>query len=698
MSHFPPYLLRVSRLGWLLLAGLLLVLLVSAGPRALETLQTPCPGRLCVRGQVHIGQLGELAGHGLSVQGYGALLFGLRLGGALLSAGLAGLIFLRRPDDWMALQGALTLLIWGVNASELLFPLDERGPALRLLGQTLGTMGTVQLTLFFSLFPSGTFVPRWTRWAAPLWALAVPLLDLLPLVVPPSPALGRLTSLALDAWMATLVLAQVVRYRRTSGPAQRQQTKWVLAGVVTAFGGFALLDALRLATVALAPARVPPLALPALALVHAALMPLVPLAFGMAILRARLYEIDLLISRALVYGALTVGLIGGSTLLASGLGALLHSRGDLLTALLAAALAGALFEPLRARLQRAANRLLYGERDDPYAVVARLGQQLAAALPPDQLLPAVAQTVREALRLPYAAVELAGAPGAQPLAQNLVCFPLVHQGEPVGRLLLAPRHGERDFGPADRRLLADLARQVGAAAHAVRLHADAQRLAADLQRSREQLVAAREEERRRLRRDLHDGLGPVLAALALQADIARDLIDSDPQEARALLGELTAQAQGTVAEVRRLIYALRPPALDEFGLVGAIRAYAAGAALGGLPVALDAPDPLPPLPAAVEVAAYRIAQEALSNVARHARAAGCVVRLRACAASGQGPGAGPVLVIDITDSGIGIDPQAPAGVGLSSMRERAHELGGDCLIGPADGGGTTVHATLPLGK
>jgi signal transduction histidine kinase len=212
----------------------------------------------------------------------------------------------------------------------------------------------------------------------------------------------------------------------------------------------------------------------------------------------------------------------------------------------------------------------------------------------------------------------------------------------------------------------------------------------DLRRSRERLVLAREEERRRLRRDLHDELAPTLAALGLSAATVGELIPSDPKEAASANSKLRTAIRSTVGDVRRLVYDLRPPALDELGLVEAIRERASryGAQEEGHQVTVEAPDELPPLPAAVEVAAYRIVQEALTNVSRHARASVCTVRL-ACPD-------GRTLNVEVLDNGVGLPGSSKGGVGLSSMRERAAELGGTCEIENSSPTGTRVFARLPL--
>jgi len=269
----------------------------------------------------------------------------------------------------------------------------------------------------------------------------------------------------------------------------------------------------------------------------------------------------------------------------------------------------------------------------------------------------------------------------------VLSLPLVYQSEMVGQLLLGARAPGESFSSADRRLLDDLAREAGVAVHAVRLTTNLQRMTSDLQHSRERLVTTREEERRRLRRDLHDGLGPTLASLVQLLDTARMLVARDPEAAVALLDDLKGRAKLTITDIRRIVYALRPPALDELGLVSAISEHIGHYNQSdGLYVSIDTPDHLPPLPAAVEVAAYHIALEAVTNVTRHAHAQTCRVRL-----SLEGG-----LCLEITDDGDGLPADFHAGVGLTSMRERAAELGGECRIEPVQTLGTRVWARLPL--
>jgi signal transduction histidine kinase len=211
-----------------------------------------------------------------------------------------------------------------------------------------------------------------------------------------------------------------------------------------------------------------------------------------------------------------------------------------------------------------------------------------------------------------------------------------------------------------------------------------------LQRSREKLVLAREEERRRIRRDLHDGLGPTLASQTLKLDSVLDLLADDPQAAVEQVKSLKSQTQLMVADIRRLVYELRPPALDELGLLEALRAHFAqvGGENGHLRISIGAsPEPLPPLPAAIEVAAYRITLEAVTNVIRHAQARQCVVRLRKDSTH---------LALLISDDGVGLPLDREVGLGQTSMGERAEELGGTCTVVADEGRGTRVMALLPF--
>jgi signal transduction histidine kinase len=298
------------------------------------------------------------------------------------------------------------------------------------------------------------------------------------------------------------------------------------------------------------------------------------------------------------------------------------------------------------------------------------------------VLSTTAETVGRALKLPMVEVRLRDGTVVHWGATSGIATaePLRAQGRDVGQLLLGERRPGESLTARDLELAAQVASQIAVAA-------DSLLLTNDLRASRSRIVEAREDERRRLRRDLHDGLGPSLAGLALQASAISEVAQSDPDTAARLGGAVAAGIRGVIADVRRLVYGLRPPALDELGLLGGLRAAAQGLEVAGrFRIVVDAAEPLPALPASVEAAAYRIASEAMANAARHAEATVCTVRLRTDA----------VLLIEVEDDGTGIPEGTAAGVGLLGMRERAAEVGGVVEVRAGEQRGTLVRARLPL--
>jgi two-component system NarL family sensor kinase len=411
-----------------------------------------------------------------------------------------------------------------------------------------------------------------------------------------------------------------------------------------------------------------------------------PILIAVSILRHGAFDFDVVIRRSVVYGGLTVAVVAIYVVAAAAIGTVLGSASVFATSLLASGIAALAALPIRDALQRAATRLIYGDRDEPVRAIRRLGERLAASVDPDSMPRVVVDTVADALRLPYVGLELGSLPTARLAAERgtrpaeLIERPLAFHGQPMGRLLVAGRSPGDPLSVSDLRLLDDLAQQIGVAAHAALL-------TEDLRASRERLVTAREEERRRLRRDLHDGLGPALAAIGMRAGAAENLLRDDPERAAQMLTELQSEVSTAVADVRRLVDALRPPAIDEVGLVGALRLAADRLETPGAPrLDVASEGSLPDLPAAVEVAAYRIGTEAMTNAVRHAGAASCSLRLVG----------GTELTVVVEDDGRGLPTELRAGVGLVSMHDRAAELGGECRVEPRPGGGTRVVARLPL--
>jgi signal transduction histidine kinase len=558
----------------------------------------------------------------------------------------------------------------------------------------------VAITGFFTLpflFPDGRFVPRWTA----IWwiyaAGSVFTFAFFPSFGPSGEIWVAANAIGTVLLILSMIYSVIYRYRRVSTPLQQRQTKWVALGLAISVPSFFAGDAM-MRNIDATPIGVACLLGFLIVMPIATTLPF--LTIGIAILQQRLFDIDVILNRTLVWLAMTLTVIGSYAGIVIGLGSLIGSRGNLTLSIITTGIVAVAFQPIRERVQRGVNHLLYGDRDDPYAILTRLGQRLEGALAHEDVLPGIVRTLTEALRLPYAAILLQDGPQAVQAAVagspvvGVTRLPLIYQNEAVGELVVASRSPGELFGPADRRLLEDLARQIGVAVHAVRL-------TADLQRSRQRVVSAREEERRRLRRDLHDGLGAQLAALTIQTSTLRSAIAADPESADVIALEIRAELKSAIGDIRRLVHGLRPPALDELGLVGALRQRALQYGAGGmyqtpdgaqagdphLSVSVIAPADLPPLPAAVEVAAYRIAEEALANVTRHASARSCVVRIEAT----------DRLVVTISDDGGGIHSGRVAGVGLISMRERAEELGGSITIGsnPSESG-TRIIAHLPL--
>ncbi|MEV4290943.1 sensor histidine kinase [Nonomuraea bangladeshensis] len=471
-------------------------------------------------------------------------------------------------------------------------------------------------------------------------------------------------TLVMNACVVLGLLSLVGRMRRAA-PAGRRQIAWPLSAFVV-YTAFLLLGQDYWALVTIWTAAI-------------------PVAIAFAVLRHRLYGIDTVISRTVVATGLVVT-VGAVYFGVSALAGLLLSDYDQLAGLAATLAAGALFQPLRARLRRMTDAMLYGRNGRPEELARRLTIEVGAREPANALA-AVTSVVRDGLGVTGVVVEVGGAgadgPGRPEMRVELGVagaeprvVPLVWHGEPVGRMLIGPP-GPRRFSAAyTERLIGTAVPYVADVAHAVLM-------AADLQRSRERILTAREEERRRLRRDLHDGLGMALTNMAMSLSIARTNLRQAPSAADALLLDLRSGMDAVSQEVRELVYGLRPPTLDDLGLAGAVRALAAEP---GPPVEVVAEGETDALPAAVEVAAYRIAQEALTNARKHAAAGHVTVTLARSERA---------LVVRVRDDGRGLPAARRSGVGFASMRERAAELGGTCLI-TSPGTGTQVEAVLPL--
>ncbi len=516
------------------------------------------------------------------------------------------------------------------------------------------------LPLSLYLLPDGRLPsPRWRPWFV-LFAATSPLFVLengnghsdgtFPdgfLLLPLDGAWSVLWSASELRWVLSMVVgiaALATRYA-TGGEVVRRQLLWVVLA-----SGFVLAAVTPWALVSGTP------------IIVLFAIPVLPAGIAVAVLRHGLLDIRLVIARSVAYLLL-------SSLVLAGYAVLVLVLSGVASALLVAMLA----LPLRARLQTAVERVLYGNRGDPARVAAEVGGAL-------QDLSAGLVAVRASLRLPYVAIRdgenhilgSSGNPG-----KEVVELPLGGRAT----LEVGLRVGERRLSAADAGVLAMLSGPLAVAVSATCA-------ARDVQLAREELVTAREEERRRLRRDLHDGLGTLLTGVVLSADAAANTAASQPSESAALLATVRTDLRTAVNEVRRLVDDLRPVAVDDLGLVAALEVRAAQAVrrADGAPLEVRVETDLDgPLPAALEVAAYRIATEALTNIVRHSTATRARIRVGV---------RGGALEVEVLDDG---SMQLwGSGVGTDSMRERAEELGGTCERGPGPSGGH-VRAVIPIG-
>ena len=477
---------------------------------------------------------------------------------------------------------------------------------------------------------------------------------------------GLLSAAALVLGVFTLVtaIAGLIGRWRKGDALVRQQLLWLTLA-------FALPLPLYPAIIVLHPAGW---------LFGAAIVP-VPVAIGFAMVQHRLYDVQLAVSRTLTWVALSAMVATLYAVTVGGVGALLRTRGDTWVPWLAAGVIAVSFAPLRNALQSGVNRLVYGQWSQAADVLAATGRRLADASDVPALLDTLTDELGSGLGLGHVEIrdgrgETLAAYGAAQDQGEVV--PLTAYGEVVGSL----RWSGHPLRKSDRRLLDDVARQLGGVVHS-------SRLVEALRDAQERLVLASEDERRRLRRDLHDGLGPALAGLTLQVDTVRNVLAKGSPDVDAQLLRLRSGIQATVLDVRRVVEGLRPPALDELGLAGAVDELAQRLTdHAHLPIEVHTPTLMPPLAAAVEVAAYRVAQEALTNAVRHSGATECSVDVEAL--NGE-------LWVRVRDNGTGRVQARPGGIGLAGMHERAFEIGGTLLLSARPGSGTTVTLRLPLG-
>ncbi|MVQ36509.1 sensor histidine kinase [Paenibacillus sp. MAH-34] len=701
-----------SQMEWLLqvlmiaISAIMVIFFISSISGYYETLRDQCILQSCgSSAPVPPTTLETLNQHSLTVDSYAAALVAIDSGLAFLFYTGAGIILWKSRREKMGKLAMLALVAYGTTFPSLVYIASEGSETFQRWPDGISTIGWITLFLFFLLFPSGKLTPYWTLF---VW-IPFSLVQISSFLLPE-------TVIDLQQWSPTarilyylsaigsMIYSQIYRYRKVSNAEQKQQTKWVVYGVTISFLGFFGIGAFFVVDAAFSPVSYIYLTIALHVFVS-----IIPLTLAFATLRHRLWDIDPLVNRTIVYGVLSLAIVIVYSASVLYLSSVFRTDKSYIISLIATSIVAILFAPLKQWLQRIVNRLMKGRHDDPFAVLVELGDSLIKPMAPEKVLDAVARTIQDALRLPHVSISI-GMNGQETMVisvgekkYDLHAFPLIHSGEELGTLWLSSRSPGEAFSSEDSRLLDVLLRQAVPIAKNIKMTAGMKLLAKDLQESRERLVLAREEERRQIRRNLHDELAPRLMSLAFNVAAAEQYIRKSPDTAIELLGELRQVIRTTVNDIRTMVHDLRPPTLDEFGLLGSIEArieeilktsaqMAATRNHDAIRVKLHVLEELPILPAAVEVAVYRIVTESLVNVIRHAEATICDVHIRLTAAQ--------ELQVEVIDNGKGIPipikPTVNGGIGLTSIRERAGEIGGHCLFERLEAGGTRVMALLPL--
>ncbi|MGI8609434.1 MAG: histidine kinase [Candidatus Dormibacteria bacterium] len=653
--------------------------------------------------------------------------------GTYIELGVAALVGLRRPGHrvgWILLAaGTATMVDSGLLQPFVYYSITITHRAVPG-GDLVGTVEQMAWILYVVplavllplLFPTGRLLSR--RWRPIVWltilgaatgffggAFAVKqdsasmIVGVHPVRLPdPIPAIADFMQLGLVVMVAGVVAgvaALVVRYRR-GNVDERHQVKWLTAAVATYLIGFG-----ASVVPALFGINIP--WLQDIALVG---LSLIPVAAAIAVLKYRLYDIDLVISRALVYGSLALFITAVYVAIVVGVGTLVGSGGqpNLVLSIIATAVVAVAFQPMRERLQKVANRLVYGRRATPYEVLSEFSARVAESFGGEQVLPRMARVLADGTGAQSATVWLrsgsmlrpaaawpAAINGDAPLPIALTgqlvpaiphtdrAVPVRHQGELLGALAITKRTGET-LTPIEEKLLVDLAHQAGLVLRNVGLTADLQARLEDLRASRQRLVAAQDQERRRLERNLHDGAQQHLVAIKVKLGLAEMLTARDPERAKALVVELKADADDALETLRDLARGIYPPLLAEQGLGVALRGQAAKATL---PVTVRAED-AGRYDQEVESAVYFCCLEALQNVQKYARAGSAAILLSRTESD--------ELRFEVRDDGAGFDPATkPRGSGLQNIEDRLNALGGAMTLESHGGSGTVVIGTVPVG-
>ncbi|NUT97856.1 MAG: sensor histidine kinase [Saccharothrix sp.] len=624
--------------------------------------------------------------------------------------GVAVWLVHRRPEHPQARRMLLMSAALAVNAG-LEVPvrraLETRGPGqwfwvANLAYQYTGLVSLVAAVLLLASFPDGVVERPWQRRVLGLvwWHLALPPLLLLtrtnlvvdPYLLDPPPVVpspfavswlvpvgGLLESVYLHYYGAlALVSVLFVRYVQADR-AQRARMRLLLVvtvGLVVAFG-------LSVAVADRFPD--PPWWVGLIRAASIAFLLMVPVSVVVGIVRHRLYDIDLVVRRSVAFGLLSLGIAAVYVGLSAAPGLALGDQVPVELAVVLTIVAAAVFQPVRRRLERLADRLVFGERVTRYELVTRFGAALEQTVELGDLLPRLAETVHTGLDAEWVRVELPSAHAVvgDPSGRPDLVVPLERAGEAIGRIECGPKRG--GYQPADRELLATLTAQAATAIANVQLTARLAEQVDELALSRARIIAAQDQERRRIERDIHDGAQQQIVALMMKMRLARNQLGRGERTADDVLEELRADTRDLLTDLRELAHGIHPPVLGDRGLVAAVEARADRLPL---PVTVRATPGLRErrLGPDVEGAAYFVVCEALTNVVKHSAASTASVELSTVDGG---------VAVEVRDSGVGVD--GGGGQGLTNLRDRVEALGGRLTVSGAAGAGTTIRAELPVG-
>ncbi len=673
-KDFSKFLSNIIKFIWMITALISIGLFFFSVIIQHTIYQVPCSTSGCVDfGQLTVEQSTELLTIGISLISYAwfKTIMNLIIGFGFFSVGI--FLFLKKSSDTFITFSSMTIIAYGANFG--METLSNAYPNIMLMTNWIDFVAS-GIVVFLFLFPDGKFVPKWTTGVTALWII----ISYHRVFKPDSILNPELWPMWLDivGWMIFYLLifsAQLYRFRKVSNSVQKQQAKWLLVSIIIIILHIGWMGIFGYEQGAILKVVSPLMAITII---------LIPVSLAISILQYKLWNLDIFINRFVLYIMLSslVAIIYASII---GILGTIFQQGGFFISFIAVGVIAILIQPIKGKLQAAINRLMYGESRSPYVALSMLGQKLEATSDTRTVLSSVVETISQVLKLPYAAIYLFTEDSLQLAAEygKLNTSPmrinLVYQKEEVGELVLGTRTSNEGFSNYEQRLIQDIVRQVGIAVYSVKV-------TTDLMKSRENLVKAREEERKRIRRDLHDGLGPQLASLGMNIEAARNLYKINHQAGEELLITTHKQLKDAINDIRQLVYDLRPPILDELGLTFAINELIRQYSHSKIYFKVLVPPSVSTLPAAIEIATYRIIQESISNVVRHSNATECKIKITM----------DNFLKTEITDNGKGISSSSKKGIGMVSMRERTEELNGTLHVISTPEKGVSIQVIFPL--